>query len=177
MESTHVVIGRPEASEHLPYYEKYISLVQSSDIVTELREQMTRTQALLASMGDEKGNFRYAPEKWNVKEVLGHLIDTERIMGYRALRIARNDRTPMEGFEQDDYVRNGPHGNCTMKDLAQEFACVRQVSVFLFRSLDAEAWMRRGTANKAEITVRALAYIIAGHELHHRRMLVEQYLC
>jgi len=176
MSSTPVIIGRPEASEHLPYYEKYIKLVENADIVGALQEQMIQTQALLSAVGEAKGDFRYAPDKWNVKEVLGHLIDTERIMAYRALRIARNDATPIEGFEQDDYVRNAPHRNCRVKDLAGEFATVREASVFLFRSLDAEAWMRRGIANRAEITVRALAYIIAGHELHHRKMLVEKYL-
>ncbi len=177
MRPNQVAIGKPEASEYLPYYEKYISLVAGSDIVTQLQEQMNQTAALLASVGEAKGEFRYAPEKWNVKEVLGHLIDTERIMAYRALRISRNDPTPIEGFEQDDYVRNAPHGRSTVKDLAEEFEAVRRATVFLFRSLDADAWMRRGTANRAEISVRALAYIIAGHELHHRKMLVEKYGC
>jgi hypothetical protein len=176
MGSKQLTVGRPESNEYLPYYEKYISLVAGSDIVGQLRDQIRETMTLLSSVGEDLGEHRYAPDKWSIKEVLGHVIDTERIMAYRALRISRNDPTPMEGFEQDDYVRQGPFARCSLKELGEEFGCVRQASLHLFRNLDRDAWMRRGTANKAEVTVRALAYIIAGHELHHRKMLVEKYL-
>jgi len=176
MGSNQLTMGRPEATEYAPYYERYISLVTAPDIVAQLQEQINETTAKFSSAGESKADFRYAPGKWSVKEVLGHLIDTERIMAYRALRISRNDPKPIEGFDQDDYVRNAPHGRCRLQDLVEEFACVRKASVCLFRSLDADAWLRRGTANKAEVSVRALAYIIAGHELHHRNLLVEKYL-
>ena len=121
------------------------------------------------------GDNRYLPEKWSVKEVLGHIIDTERIMAYRALRIARGDKTPIEGFEQDDYVRNGPFGHCRLSDLVEEFMHVRRATVAMFRNLDEPAITRKGVANKHEVTARALAYIIAGHELHHRRIVEEKY--
>jgi hypothetical protein len=110
-----------------------------------------------------------------VKEVLGHVSDSERVFAYRALRIARNDQTPMEGFEQDDYVKYGPFGQCSLAALIEEFKSVRQATLALFRSLEDAAWTRRGVANKNEVSVRALAYIIAGHELHHRRLLREKY--
>jgi len=176
MGSSQLTIGKPETNEYLPYYEKYISLVAGSDILGQLQNQISGTMTLLSSVGEDQGERRYAQGKWSVKEVLGHVIDTERIMAYRALRISRNDPTPIEGFEQDDYVRHGPFAHCRLKDLREEFGCVRQASLHLFRNLDQDAWMRRGTANQAEVSVRALAYIIAGHELHHRKLLVEKYL-
>jgi hypothetical protein len=107
---------------------------------------------------------------------LGHVIDTERVMTYRALRIARGDRTPMEGFEQDDYARNGPHSTIRLSDLVEEFQNVRAATLAFFRNLRDDDWKRLGVANKNNITVRALAYIIAGHELHHRNIFEERYL-
>ncbi len=113
----------------------------------------------------------YGPGKWTIREVLGHVIDTERIQAYRALRISRKDTTPLPGFEQADYIQYGPYGGCTLAELIEEFQCVRKASLLMFRHLDEEAWMRVGFANNHEITVRALAYIAAGHEVHHRRIL------
>ncbi len=166
----------PEATEYAPYYGKYISLVSSQNIVAVLEEQAPETRAMLSRLSEEQGNFRYAPDKWTIKQVLGHLTDTERVFAYRALRIARNDKTPIEGFEQDDYVRYGPFESCTLAGMVAEFIAVREATVRLLRNLDGEAWMRRGVANKNEISVRALAYIIAGHELHHRQVLKDKYL-
>jgi hypothetical protein len=174
--STVTSTARPEPGEYAPYYHRYISLVPGPDILATLDEQRRQTLVLLSGRTDEDGNFRYAPDKWSLKEVLGHLNDTERILAYRALRIARNDPTPIEGFEQDDYVRNGPFARRPLEDLIEDYIAVRRSTVSLFRNLDEAAWTRRGTANKNEITVRALAYIIAGHELHHRRILEEKYL-
>jgi hypothetical protein len=167
---------RPQPGEYAPYYEKYLTLVQSNDILAALEDQRRQTLLLLSGRSEADGDLRYAPEKWSVKEVLGHINDTERIMGYRALRISRGDATPIEGFEQDDYVRNGPFVQRPLSDLIEDFIAVRRATVSLFRNLDEAAWTRRGIANKNEVTVRALAYIIAGHELHHRRMLEEKYL-
>jgi hypothetical protein len=107
--------------------------------------------------------------------VCGHVCDTERIFAYRALRIARNDQTPIEGFEQDDYVREGPFAHARFSQLVEEFGCIRRATVALFRGLDQTAWLRRGVANQSEISVRAIAYVIAGHELHHRKILEEKY--
>jgi hypothetical protein len=168
--------GVPDASEYAPYYGRYISLVRAGDILAALEEQPRETQKLLSGLSETQGHYRYAPGKWSVKELLGHLIDTERVFAYRALRIARNDRTPLAGFEQDDYVRQGNFEVQPLANLIEEFACVRRASLFLFQQLSAEAWMRRGIADQKEISVRALAYIIAGHELHHRQVLKEKYL-
>jgi hypothetical protein len=176
MSTTVTSTARPEPGEYAPYYHRYISLVPGPDILSAFDEQRRQTLLLLSGRTDEDGNFRYAPDKWSLKEVLGHLNDTERIFAYRALRIARNDPTPIEGFEQDDYVRNGPFARRPLEDLIEDYIAVRRSTVSLFRNLDEAAWTRRGTANKSEITVRALAYIIAGHELHHRRMMEEKYL-
>jgi DinB superfamily len=170
-----VDVARPKPDEFAPYYERYISLVEGEDILTTLDEQRRQTMLLLSGRSDADGNFRYAPDKWNAKEVLGHVNDTERIFAYRALRIARGDQTPIEGYEQDDYVRNGPFAHRPLSDLIEEYIAVRRATLSLFRNLDEAAWLRRGVANKNEVSVRALAYIIAGHELHHRRVLEEKY--
>jgi len=168
-------IARPQPGEYAPYYDRYISLVQGDDILNTLDQQRRDTMLLLSCRDEEDGNFRYAPEKWSAKEVLGHVCDTERVFAYRALRVARADATPLEGFEQDDYVRNGPFTNRPLSDLVEDFIAVRRATLSLLRDLDEAAWMRRGVANKNEVTVRALAYTIAGHELHHRRILEEKY--
>jgi hypothetical protein len=167
---------RPQAGEYAPYYEKYLTLVKSNDILATLEDQRRQTLLLLSGRSEADGDLRYAPDKWSVKEVLGHINDTERVMSYRALRISRGDATPMEGFEQDDYVRNGPFARRPLSDLIEDFIAVRRATVSLFRNLDEASWTRRGVANKNEVTVRALAYIIAGHEVHHRRVLEEKYL-
>lgn len=176
MSTLATAFGRPQPSEHDPYYGRYISLVQSDDVIAALEQQLPETSSILLSRGPQRADYRYAPGKWSVKDVLGHVIDTERILSYRALRIARGDKTPIEGFEQDDYVPNGKFGQRTLPDLVEEFADVRKATLDLFRHLDAEAAARVGVANHKEITARALAFIIAGHELHHRRILQEKYL-
>jgi hypothetical protein len=167
---------RPQPTEYAAYYEKYVSLVPGTDILGVLEAQGMLMTQLLGARSEREGNFRYAPDKWTVKEVVGHIVDTERIFAYRALRISRNDKTPIEGFEQDDYVKNGGFNDRTLVDLAGEFSQVRGATLALFLGLGGDAWQRRGTANKNEVTVRALAFIIAGHELHHRRILEEKYL-
>jgi len=167
---------RPQLGEYAPYYEKYLSQVQGNDILATLEDQRRQMLLLLSGRAEADGDRRYAPEKWTVKEVLGHINDTERIMSYRALRIARGDTTPIEGFEQDDYVRNGPFARRPLADLIEDYIAVRRATVSLFRNLDEATWTRRGVANNNEVTVRALAHIIAGHELHHRRIIEEKYL-
>jgi DinB family protein len=168
--------SRPAEGEFLPYYERYIALVPEGDVLSTLEAQMTETQSLLRALPASSSTYRYAPGKWSVNEVIGHLIDSERIFAARALRFARNDATPLPGFEQDDYVRNSKFDAYPVAELASEFDSVRRATVFLFRHLEEPAWMRRGIANNAEVSVRALAYIIAGHELHHREILRSRYL-
>ena len=170
-----LTIARPEPGEYDPYYDRYISLVAGSDILATLDAQRRQTMTLLCGRDEDDGDFRYAPDKWTAKQVLGHLCDTERIFAYRALRIARGDQTPMAGFEQDDYVRNGPFTQLPLSEIIEDYIAVRRATLTLLRNLDEPAWTRRGVANKNEVTVRALAYIIAGHELHHRQILEEKY--
>jgi uncharacterized damage-inducible protein DinB len=170
-----VTIDRPQPGEYAPYYQRYISLTEGDDILNALDQQRRQMMLLLSGRTDEDGDFRYAPEKWSAKEVLGHICDTERIFAYRALRIARADATPLEGYEQDDYVRNGPFAHRHLTDRVEDFIAVRRSTLSLLRSLDEAVWSRRGIVNKNEISVRALVYIIAGHELHHRRILEEKY--
>jgi DinB superfamily len=169
-------ISRPQPGENAPYYDRYISLVPGNDVLAAFDEQRRQMLLLLSGRPESDGDLRYAPDKWTLKEVLGHLNDTERIMTYRALRISRGDKTPIEGYEQDDYVRNSPLSRHPLSDLIEDYIAVRRATISLFRNLDEEAWVRRGTANNNEITVRALAYLIAGHELHHRKILEEKYL-
>jgi hypothetical protein len=179
--STAAAYVRPQPGEYAPYYDRYISLVHhngtpGNDILAALEDQRRQMLLLLCGRAEADGDLRYAPDKWSLREVLGHINDTERIMSYRALRISRGDATPIEGYEQDDYVRNGPFAGRPLADLIEDYIAVRRATVSLFRNLDELAWSRRGVANKNEVTVRALAYIIAGHELHHRRIIEEKYL-
>jgi hypothetical protein len=170
-----LTIARPEPGEYNPYYERYISLVQGTDILGTLDSQRRQTMLLLSGRDEADGDFRYAPDKWSAKEVWGHVCDTERIFAYRALRIARGDQTPMEGFEQDGYVSNGPFASAPFSEIIEDYIAVRRATLTLLRNLDEAAWTRRGVANKNEVSVRAIAYTIAGHELHHRRILEEKY--
>jgi hypothetical protein len=167
---------RPAASEYLPYYERYIGLVPEGDVVATLVNQMIETQALLRALPASVATYRYAPDKWSVNELVGHMIDSERIFTSRALRFARNDPAPMPSFDQDDYVRNATFDSYPLADVASELEAVRQATIFLFRHMDEQAWSRKGVANNAEVSVRALAYIVAGHELHHREILSARYL-
>ena len=169
-------ISAPQPGEYASYYDRYISQVKGADILAALEHQAKETIKLLSSLSENDGNFRYASDKWSIKEMLGHIIDAERVFAYRTLRFARNDQTPVEGFEQDDYIKYGPFQHCRLADLIEEFGFVRSATIALCRSLDEEAWTRRGVANKNEISVRALVYTIAGHELHHRNVLNEKYL-
>jgi hypothetical protein len=166
---------RPEATEYPEYYANYISKVPGTDVLGALESQRLQMLQLFAGRSERDGSFRYAPGKWTVKEVLGHVTDCERIYCYRALRIARGDQTPLPGFEGDDYVRSGAFGERKLGDLVEEFGAVRGASLALFRSFREEAWQRCGVASQKEVTVRALAFITAGHQIHHRIILEERY--
>lgn len=167
---------RPEKKEYAKYYETYVSLVGETDIVATLQNQLTEMQKLFAEIFEEKGAFAYATGKWTIKEVIGHLNDGEKIFAYRALRFSRADRTPIEGFEQDDYVENAAFNDCKVADLTEEFLLLRRANNLFFKSLTAEAWRRSGTASDAEVSVRALAYIMVGHVRHHVNILKARYL-
>ena len=167
--------GRPEATEHGTYFGRYISLVAGDDVVSQLDAQRRETLVLLSSLSEADGDHRYAPDKWSVKEVLGHVCDTERIMSYRALRIGRGDATPLAGFEQDDYVKTANFTRLGVGDSIEDYIGVRRATLTLFRNFEDTAWHRMGVVSENPASARALAYIIAGHELHHRKILQEKY--
>jgi len=168
--------NRPQKGDYALYYEKYIALVPSGDFLEILKGQQRELTRLLTPLTDQQAEFRYAPGKWSIKEVLGHINDAERIFAYRLLRIARGDQTPLPGFEQDNYIEPGNFSARKLADLLHEFSTVREASVSLVHSLDDAAWLRRGVASQKEVTVTALAFVIAGHERHHRIILEERYL-
>src|ERR1051326_4793829 len=168
-------ISRPAASEHAAYYSRYIDLVPEGDILRTLTTQVAGTLQALRGLSDGDSLKRYAPGKWSIREMLGHMNDTERIFAYRALRIARGDATPLAGFEQDDYIAPGKFDARSWSSLIEEFEAVRTSNLAMFRGFDAEAWQRQGTASNNPVTVRAVAYIIAGHQRHHMRVLREKY--
>jgi uncharacterized damage-inducible protein DinB len=167
---------RPEKGDYALYYEKYVALVPSGDFLEILQQQQRELARLLAPLTEQQAEFRYAPGKWSIKETVGHISDAERIFAYRLLRIARGDQTPLASFEQDGYIQTGNFSARTLSDLLEEFSTVRSASMSLVRSLDDAAWLRRGTASQKEVSVLALAFIIAGHERHHRTIFEERYL-
>ncbi len=170
-----LAIARPGRDEFFEYYGKYIDLVQGDDALPALREQIKDTARLLKPLDEPKALHRYAPGKWSVKEVVGHLSDSERVFAYRAMRMGRGDKTALAGFDENTYVPAGRFDLRPLADVLGEYESVRAASIALFRGMDEEALLRRGTANGKEISVRALAWILAGHELHHRRILIERY--
>jgi DinB superfamily len=169
-------IARPEEGEYIPYYGKYISLVPDGDLIESLRGQIGDTLALLRGIPEARASHRYAPGKWSIKEVVGHMADVERVMAYRALRVARDDKTPLPGFDENAYVPAANFEGRPLASLANEFARVRSATIAFLETLDAVAAARQGIANTASISARALAYIIAGHERHHVALLRERYL-
>jgi uncharacterized damage-inducible protein DinB len=166
---------RPESSEYAPFYHKYVESVPDVDVVTALRQGGRELLDTVASIPEDRGGFRYAEGKWSIREVIGHVIDGERIFTYRALRMARGDTTPLAQFDENEYVKTAGSDSRTLSNLSREFGAVREASVQLFESLPDEAWGRFGVASGKDISVRALAYITAGHAMHHLRILRERY--
>jgi hypothetical protein len=167
---------RPDASEHSPYYSRYVALVPDGDILAVLRRDRDEWQSLIAELSEAKGSHRYAEDKWSIRQVIGHVSDTERVFSYRAFRIARGDRTPLASFDQDEYVKTADSDRRTLSSLSSELLAVRESTLSLLTALPDEAWTRTGTASDNAVSVRALAYITAGHAQHHLKILREQYL-
>jgi hypothetical protein len=167
---------RPDPTEYAPYYGRYTSLVPDGDILEILGGELQKTMQLLGGVPEAQAGFRYAPDKWSIKELVGHVIDTERVFAYRALRFSRNDATPLPGYDQNEYARNATHGEYPLAELVFEFEAARRSHLLLFRHLAPDAWTRQGRANDNPVSVRALAWIMAGHEMHHREILRTRYL-
>ena len=166
---------RPAASEYAPFYHGYVEAVPDGDIVELLRSGGRELVEAIGRIPEDRGGFRYGPEKWSIREVLGHLIDAERIFSYRALRVGRGDRTPLASFDENAYVKTASSDARTIADLVRELAAVREATVLLFESLPDEAWGEQGVASGKDVSLRALAYITAGHARHHLRILRERY--
>ena len=166
---------RPEPTDYAPSYANYVSLVTEDDPLSAIETQSSETQRLIASIDERKALYRYAEGKWSVKEVFGHLTDSERVFGYRALCIARGDQSSLPGFDEQEYMRNANFDDWKIGDIAESYALTRRANIVMFRNLREEDWSRRGTANDTPVTVRAIAFIIAGHERHHLRVLRERY--
>jgi len=167
---------RPGSDEYAAALSDYVDgVAEHEDILTVLTGQLDRVLAWLGAQPEERGDYRYASGKWSIKEIVGHLCDTERVWAYRALRIGRGDTTPLPGFDDQSYVPEVRAGDRTLADLAAEWGAVRQATLALFRHLPAVAWERRGVASDNPVSVRALAYIIAGHVRHHLEVLEDRY--
>ena len=170
-------IEKPLAGEYAPYADRYIGLLPSDGLVLKhLKSNLQATKDFILSLPEEKLNFRYAEGKWTIKEILVHVIDDERIYAYRALRFARNDKTELPGFEQDAYALNSGANERSVKNILKELTSVRRATISLFDGLDDEALTREGVADGNKVSVRALAYHIAGHELRHINIIKERYL-
>jgi len=167
---------RPEPNEFAPYYNTYVSLIEDNAVMPVLDAQAGDIRGMFSGVPEERGAFAYAEGKWTIKELLSHLIDGERIFAYRILRISRGDKTPIEGFEQDDYIETSNANNRSFADLLDEFEHERRANLLLVKNLTDEASHRMGTASNNPVSVRALVYIMAGHVTHHINILQERYL-
>lgn len=169
-----IPLSRPASNEYAPYYETYVRLV--SDPLQQLRDQPGQLRQLMQPLSEEQALLRYAPGKWSLKESLVHIIDTERIFAYRALRIARGDTTALPGFEQDAYVPASGADERPLRNILAEYEAVRAATLCLLDSLRPQDFDRQGTASNNPVSVRAMAYMLAGHEAHHLQILRERYL-
>jgi hypothetical protein len=167
---------RPLSDEHAPYYSSYIDKVPPGELVDLLATQIGVATALLAPISEEKAATSYAPNKWTIKEVVGHLADTERVFAYRAMTFARADTAALPGFDENAWITPGRFNERPFPDLVEEWRAARRASVALLSGLPADAPARRGTANGRTLSVRAAAYIIYGHVAHHLGVLQERYL-
>jgi DinB superfamily len=165
----------PEITAYKDDYEDFVSLVGETDIVSAMRKQLTEVENLFASISEEKGEFAYATGKWTIKELLGHIINGERVFSYRALRISRGDQTPLPGFDQDLLTDNGNFNSISLADLRTEFSHLCQANIIFFQNLSEEAWERTGTVNDTPASVRAIAYNMVNHTRHHIDSLRSHY--
>ena len=168
-------ILRPDASEYATFYTRYIRSVPDGDLLSHLRDNGRELERVLRPLSEERAAFRYAEGKWSIRDIVGHLIDAERIFAYRALRMARGDTAPLAGFDENAYAAASNADARRLADLLEELRSVREASVLLFASFPADAWLRTGTASGQPVSVRALAYITLGHAMHHLQVLRERY--
>ena len=168
-------MNRPLESEYAPYYQGYVARVTEDEILPVLRSQLDTLDVLLNRVAPEHETFRYAEGKWSIREVIGHLIDTERVFGYRAFSIARGEQKNLPGFDENEYMLSAPYDRIDLEDLLSELRLVRLSNIAMLRNLNDEAWLRTGIANDSPVSVRALAFIMAGHARHHMGVLSQRY--
>jgi len=168
-------MNRPLESEYAPYYQGYIAHVTEDEILPVLRSQLDALDVLLNQVAPEHETFRYADGKWSIREVIGHLIDAERVFGYRTFSIARGEQRNLPGFDENEYMLRAPYGRIDLEDLLSELRLVRLSNIAMLRNLDSESWSRTGVANDSPVSVRALAFIMAGHVRHHMGVLSQRY--
>ena len=167
---------RPQTNEYAEYYSRYVDLVPDGDVVATLKSQLDETSALLETISDDKSLHSYAPEKWTIKQLVNHINDTERVFTLRALWFGRGFTDPMPSFDQDIAVEGAAANDVSWSALKEDFAWVRKSTISFFENLPDEGWSRSGVASDNPVTVKALAFIIAGHVVHHRNILKERYL-
>jgi len=168
-------VDRPTPAEYAPFYSRYLSLVPEPDLVEVLAGQTAWLRELVATVPADRETYRYEPGKWSVRQVVGHMVDVERVLGHRAFCISRGESAPLPAFDENDYVARSTYDDEALADLADDFARAREANLAVLRRLDAEAWARRGIANGSPVSVRALAFIIAGHARHHAGVLESRY--
>jgi len=166
---------RPQSDEYAGFFSRYVDQVPDGDIVAQLESQGNTTQQLLASLDEERAKYRYAPEKWSVKQMVGHIADSERVFAYRLMAIARGEKQSLPGFDENEYMEHANFDERSLAELADALAATRRATLALVRGLDAAAWNRRGLANNNAVSVRAMAWVTAGHERHHLNVLRERY--
>lgn len=169
------MINRPQPDEYPPFASVYVGHVETTNVLELLTESRDSTYQLFSNMSEEKAMYAYAPGKWTLKQVLGHMIDTERTFAYRAFCFSRNN-VELPGFDQDIYVNNTDFNSRTIQSLADEYKVTRESTMFLYRSFSEEQLLRRGIASNSPVTVRGLVYMTAGHELYHLKLIRERYL-
>ncbi|MDZ7630563.1 MAG: DinB family protein [Gemmatimonadaceae bacterium] len=166
---------RPLPGTYGEYYGKYIALVPDGDLRRLLPVIFDANYRVMKTIAPEQERYRYAPGKWSIREMVGHMVDTERVMSYRAMRIARGDRTPLASFDENAYTANARYDDIPLEQILGELMAVHAATILLFENMADEAWDNVGTASNTPVSVRALAYIIAGHELHHINLLRDAY--
>lgn len=170
------IISKPQQGEYPAYCEGYNNYIRNNNLIKVLEDSILNFQSIVTGIPEGKENFRYAPEKWSIKEVIGHIIDTERVLAYRVLCIARGEQYEMPGFDENAFVENANTGQRTMYDLVHEFSLVREANILMFKSFNDEILSRKGIANKHTVSVKGLIFMIAGHELHHLNVIKTKYL-
>ena len=169
-------ISKPNVGDYPVYFETYISKVLTDDLLADLASNISETLKLIKSLNEAQLNYRYAESKWNIKEILVHVMDAERIFAYRALRFARKDKTDLPGFDENNYTSASQASLRSIGSILEEYESLRKSTIDLFKNFDEEQLTQKGTANKNQVSVNSLGYIIAGHELHHFKVICEKYL-